>query len=229
MVALSKPISILLFDPVGRIFNEDLQRLMAQDKSIDRFDVCSDYGRVEGETKKMQPDIFLLAPQLPGTEEYHLVNGLRKNSSSPTVAMSCPFTSDEYLLLAVSLRANVCITYDISPVSLLQTMLLARNGPVAAEQNLLLGVELAPQVKARLQNTPPISAPGVNANPLTRRERELLRVVSRGSSNQDVGRLLHIQEQTVKNHVSSILRKTRARDRYQAAVNALRNGWISLT
>jgi len=229
MVASSKPIGILLFDPVRRVFNEDLQRLMAWDKSIDRFDVCFDYDKIEGETKKMQPDIFLLVPQLPGTEEYHLVNGLRKNLSLPIVAMSCPFTSDEYLLLAISLGADVCITSDISPVSLLQTMLLACNGPVSVEQNLLLNVELAPQVKARLQNTPPISASGVNPSPLTRRERELLQVVSKGSSNQDVGCLLHIQEQTVKNHVSSILRKTRARDRYQAAVNALRNGCISLT
>jgi two-component system nitrate/nitrite response regulator NarL len=229
MVALSKPIDVLLFDPVRQIFNEDLQRLMARDKSIDRFHVCFDYDRVEGETEKLQPDIFLLAPQLPGTEEYHLVNGLRKISSSPTVAMSCPSTSDEYLLLAVSLGADVCITYDMSPLSLLQTVLLACNGPVPMEQNALKRVDLAPQIEARLQNTPPVSAPGGNANPLTRRERELLQVVSKGCSNQDVGRLLHIQEQTVKNHVSSILRKTRARDRYQAAVNALRNGWISLT
>jgi DNA-binding NarL/FixJ family response regulator len=229
MVALSQPIGILLFDPEHRIFNEDLQQLVAREKGIARFDVCFDYDRVEGEAQKMQPDIFLLAPQLPGTEEYHLVNSLRKNCSSPTVAMGCPYTSDEYLLLAVSLGADVCITYDTSPVSLLKTMLMACNGPVPIEQNPLHNVELAPQVEVRLQNTPPLSAPGVNANPLTRRERELLQVVSKGSSNQAVGRLLHIQEQTVKNHVSSILRKTRARDRHQAAVNALRNGWIPLT
>jgi DNA-binding NarL/FixJ family response regulator len=68
----------------------------------------------------------------------------------------------------------------------------------------------------------------VTHSPLTAREVELLGYLARGNANKEIAVHLGISEQTVKNHVSSILRKLRVNDRTQAAVYAMRRGWIQL-
>jgi DNA-binding NarL/FixJ family response regulator len=63
---------------------------------------------------------------------------------------------------------------------------------------------------------------------LSPREIEILDLVARGNSNKIIGRKLTISDQTVKNHVSAILRKLEVNDRTEAVVYALRNGWIRI-
>lgn len=64
--------------------------------------------------------------------------------------------------------------------------------------------------------------------PLTPREIEILNVIAQGNSNRDIANALCISEQTVKNHITSILRKLVANDRTHAVVLALRQGVIRL-
>jgi DNA-binding NarL/FixJ family response regulator len=64
--------------------------------------------------------------------------------------------------------------------------------------------------------------------PLSNREIEILDLVARGNSNKLVARRLGISDQTVKNHISAILRKLEVNDRTEAVVYALRNGWIRI-
>jgi DNA-binding NarL/FixJ family response regulator len=63
---------------------------------------------------------------------------------------------------------------------------------------------------------------------LSPREIEILDQVARGNSNKIIARKLGISDQTVKNHVSAILRKLEVNDRTEAVVYALRNGWIRI-
>lgn len=63
---------------------------------------------------------------------------------------------------------------------------------------------------------------------LTVRESEVLQLLAEGHSNRSLGETLKISEKTVKNHVSSIMRKMAVRDRTQAVVTALKNGWVEL-
>ena len=66
-------------------------------------------------------------------------------------------------------------------------------------------------------------------SPLTPREVEILDCVAQGNSNKEIARILNISDQTVKNHITSILRKLAVNDRTQAVIYALRHGWIRLT
>ena len=64
--------------------------------------------------------------------------------------------------------------------------------------------------------------------PLSPREMEILQYVTRGLSNKEIAARLEISHQTVKNHMTSILHKLDVEDRTQAAVYALRHGWVRL-
>lgn len=63
---------------------------------------------------------------------------------------------------------------------------------------------------------------------LSKREVEILQLLGEGHSNKNLAALLYISEKTVKNHVSTVLRKMEVRDRTQAVVSGLKNGWIEL-
>ena len=65
--------------------------------------------------------------------------------------------------------------------------------------------------------------------PLSAREAEILEAIAKGLTNKGVGEALSISEQTVKNHVTSILRKLAVNDRTQAVLYALRKSWISIS
>ena len=64
---------------------------------------------------------------------------------------------------------------------------------------------------------------------LTGRERQIMNLVSEGLSNKEIARILNISDQTVKNHITSILRKLAVNDRTQAVIYALRHGWIKMS
>jgi two-component system, NarL family, response regulator DegU len=63
---------------------------------------------------------------------------------------------------------------------------------------------------------------------LTRRECEVLQLLTDGKSNRGIGEALYISEKTVKNHVSNILQKMNVNDRTQAVVVAIKNGWVEV-
>lgn len=64
---------------------------------------------------------------------------------------------------------------------------------------------------------------------LTKRECEVLQLLTDGQSNRSIGETLFISEKTVKNHVSSILQKMAVNDRTQAVVSAIKNGWVEVS
>jgi len=65
------------------------------------------------------------------------------------------------------------------------------------------------------------------AGPLTYRETQILNYIANGNTNKQIAYILRISEQTIKNHVSSILRKLHANDRAHAVALAMRDGWLS--
>ena len=65
------------------------------------------------------------------------------------------------------------------------------------------------------------------AGPLTYRETQILNYIANGHTNKQIAYILRISEQTIKNHVSAILRKLHANDRAHAVALAMRDGWLS--
>ena len=64
--------------------------------------------------------------------------------------------------------------------------------------------------------------------PLTNREIQILSYIANGNTNKEVAYVLGISEQTIKNHISAILRKLNANDRAHAVAMAIRNQWVTV-
>lgn len=84
--------------------------------------------------------------------------------------------------------------------------------------------ELAPLLKERMEER----RSGDTADMLTRREIEVLKLLSEGLFNKEIAYMLNISEKTVKNHVSNIFKKIKVSDRTQAAVYAIKNNMVDI-
>jgi len=137
--------------------------------------------------------------------------------------------SDDELFSAIRAGASAYSGRDITEDSLLELVRRSATGEYVINEQLLSKPYVAARVLDQFRNTTVVDAALTNAfMPLTDRELEILRKVSDGMTNAEIGYALGISAQTVKNHVTSILRKLAVNDRTQAVVTALRRGWLTI-
>lgn len=137
--------------------------------------------------------------------------------------------SDDELFSAIRAGASAYSGRDISEEALHELVRRSATGEYVINEQLLSKPYVAARVLDQFRNNTTVDVGISNAfMPLTDRELEILRKVSDGMTNAEIGYALGISAQTVKNHVTSILRKLAVNDRTQAVVTALRRGWLTI-
>jgi DNA-binding NarL/FixJ family response regulator len=120
-------------------------------------------------------------------------------------------------------------TKDIKPEKLVEVIRSVDAGSYVMEGQPIDDAGVGHWLEDKTESATRIySDPGEPFQPLSAREMEVLSFVTRGLSNKEIASLLGISHQTVKNHVTAILRKLGVEDRTQAAIYALRRGWVRL-
>ncbi len=137
-----------------------------------------------------------------------------------------PNTSDEELFNVIRSSAVACLSKNATPSELINVVKRASRGEYPINESVMTRPVVARQVLREFQDM--TSLGDSIAVPLTQRERQILTFVADGNTNKQIAGILDISEQTIKNHVSAILRKLNANDRAHAVVLAIRRGWISL-
>jgi DNA-binding NarL/FixJ family response regulator len=113
---------------------------------------------------------------------------------------------------------------------LIEAIRLVHQGSYVVEDRILEKPEVGEWLLAQFEQTEGQEGESAGALlvPLSPREMEILQHIAQGKSNKEIAYELGISRQTVKNHMTSILRKLAVNDRTQAAIYALRRGWIRL-
>ena len=167
-------------------------------------------------TASLQPDIVLLEVRLPKNDGFWALKKIKDDSPKTRVVMYSVYDNPNYVAQAVALGADNYLSKDCSLDDLRTAIQEAIEGAVPN------GASLMPAVKDVMYNQ---EAEG-DALPLTRREHQVLRLVSLGLSNRLIATCLNISTETVKEHVQNMLRKLGMRDRTEAAVFAARRGLV---
>jgi len=175
------------------------------------------------------PDITLLGSDLATHSGLELGRKIARNFPNTKVIILSPDPNDEELFEVIRSAAVACLKKNSSAVELVKTIKRASRGEYPINESVMTRPMIAKHVLNQFQD---LASLGSNAETivalLTRREKQILNYVADGNTNKQIARILNISEQTIKNHVSAILRKLNANDRAHAVVLAIRHGWISI-
>ena len=174
------------------------------------------------------PEIVLLDIGLPLLTGLSLGRQITQRSPAVSVVILTPYDDDEQLFQAIKSGAVGYVTKEATTDQLASTIRKIHQGEHIINEMVLTRPKVAEMVLKQFQA---LSQMGIAierlASPLTPRELEILGYVARGYINKQVAYKLGISQQTIKNHMSSVLRKLDVNDRTQAVVLALHYGWIS--
>jgi DNA-binding NarL/FixJ family response regulator len=176
-----------------------------------------------------EPNVTLVDLNLPGMNGLELTRQLRHRYPSLGVVMLSIYESDEYAFNALEAGAADYRSKDINPKELVDILRRVARGEYLINEVVLKDPKVASRLLTQFRNLPQDSLPDLEFslfNRLSEREIEVLERIASGGSNKEIADELGISTQTVKNHISSILRKLSLNDRTQAVLYALRRGWI---
>lgn len=176
-----------------------------------------------------RPAVAILDVNLPGLNGQQITRQLMLEKSITRVILLTAYDDIEQVIHAIRAGAYAYCAKDVEPARLVEIIrsVVAGNYYVGNRSYDRPGIEawLVEQTEKAVR---PYSDPGDPFHPLSGREMEVLECVTLGKSNKEIANELGISHQTVKNHVTAILRKLGVDDRTQAAVYALKRGWVRL-
>ncbi|MCU0494012.1 MAG: response regulator transcription factor [Chloroflexaceae bacterium] len=176
-----------------------------------------------------EPNVMLVDLNLPGMNGIELTRQIRRRYPSMGVVMLSRHENDEQAFNALRSGAAAYRSKDIKPKDLAAMLRRVARGEYVIN-DVVEEPRVASRVLTQFRNLPQtVSSAEADFpvfSPLSDREIEVLERIASGGSNKDIADTLGISTQTVKNHISSILRKLSLNDRTQAVLFALRRGWI---
>jgi two-component system response regulator DegU len=174
-------------------------------------------------------DVALLDIDSPMSKGLELGRTIVRNYPNTKVIILSSFFNDEELFETLKIGAVAYLDKRIGIEELAHMITRAAKGEYPINDSVMANPKIAKRVLKQFQE---IASMGLVkskvAAPLTDRELQILRCIGNGSSNKQVALTLGISEQTIKNHVSAILRKLNANDRAHAVALAVSNQWISV-
>jgi len=214
-----------------------LRQTLSEQDSLDILGVMECDQSEEGKEAMTQiaensPDIVLLDIDYPSLSGLELGRKIIQNFPGTRVVMlsTNPHDNDAELFEAIKtgavayLRSRHCTAKDF-----IETIKRASNGEYPINDSVNSRPKVADRVLRQFQEMSSIGRPMKDMTaPLTRKELQVLTLIAQGNSNKQIANLLSISDQTIKNHVSAILRKINANYRAHAVFIAVRDGLISI-
>ncbi|MFQ5400327.1 MAG: response regulator [Anaerolineae bacterium] len=226
---MSDQIQMLIVDD-HPVFRQGLRDVLETDPHIQVVGEAAD-GEVAIElAQEVNPDVILMDINLPTINGLQVTRKIRAQLPNVKVIVVTGYDDAEQVFHALRAGASAYCPKDITPEALINIIHTVRKDNYVVGEKVMNYEQLLQWIERKIGRFagPLISDTDELFIPLSPRETEILEHVTKGLSNKEIAYKLGISHQTVKNHMTAILRKLRVDDRTQAAVYALRHGWVRL-
>ena len=193
---------------------EGIKQLLEMDGDIRIIGEASDGEEGIRVVEKTDPDVILLDVNMPKMNGLEMLQKMKETGIRRKVLILTIHNEVEYLLKAIEIGY---VLKDSELAVLRKAIFSVYHGENYIQPS------LAPLLMKRLD-----SSVDENEEGLTKREMEVLKLIAEGLFNKEIADKLSISEKTVKNHVSNIFRKINVSDRTQAAVYAIKSGFVEI-
>jgi DNA-binding NarL/FixJ family response regulator len=177
--------------------------------------------------RERKPDVAIVDVNLPGLNGHQITRQVIEEKLPTRIILLTAYDDPEQVIHAMRAGAYAYCSKDIQPEKLIERFQLVQQGKYVVGDQIMSAVEMHRWLLQQVEGAMHVCSRVIHMI-LSEREMEVLSYVSRGMSNKEIAGLMGISHQTVKNHVTSILRKLSVEDRTQAAIFALRHGWVRL-
>jgi len=206
---------------------EGIKRALLKEDDIEVLREAEDGEEALNQIKALAPDVVILEPNLPFLNGFDLTRQIRRYSPITSVVMFTSDDDDDHFFLAIRAGAAGCLSKRASYEELICQVRKAYRGEYPINESLLTRPGVALRVLQQFQDMLLLEREVEPLlSPLSPREKEILEHIAQGNANKEIADALGIRNQTVKNHIASIMRKLAANDRTHAVVLALRHGLI---
>jgi len=219
---------ILLVDDHA-LFRVGMRQILEREADIDIVGEAEDARDAFTLAVELSPDIVLLDLSLPAPGGIETTQRIKREVPSAGIIALAVAEDEDQLFDAIKAGAAAFVLKDVNPDDLITIIRRVRGGEYLINDKVFARPAVASRVLKEFrelavygQEAAPIFAP------LSPREVEILDNIAKGMTNKQVAYALTISEQTVKNHMSSILRKLSVNGRTQAVVYAMKQGWIRI-
>lgn len=169
-------------------------------------------------TRQLEPDVVLMDLVMPLLDGVAATSQIKSQWPRVKIIVLTSFTEDDKVFPAIQAGASSYLLKDVAPEALVEAIRAVHHGEARLHPN--IARKLMEQVAQQPSHRRPASTP----TDLTEREREVIRQVAQGHSNQEIAQRLVISDKTVKSHISHILSKLDLTDRTQLAIYAIKHG-----
>jgi DNA-binding NarL/FixJ family response regulator len=218
---MADKIRILLVDD-QRLMREGLRILLELETDLEVVGEAVDGGAALDAYARLEPDVVLMDVRMPGMDGVEATWRLRERWPDARIMILTTFDDDEYVFEGLRAGALGYLLKDVSGHDLADAVRTIAAGGALIEPSVARRV-----VTEFARMAPPTRPPDEGlAEPLSEREREVLRLLAQGLSNREIAARLSLAHGTVKNYVTTILQKLGVRDRTQAALRARELGLL---
>jgi two-component system, NarL family, response regulator DegU len=176
----------------------------------------------------LPPDVALMDIDASAENGLVLARKIKVHSPSIAIVILASNTNDEQLFEVLKGQAASYLSKETTAEILVETIRRVARGEHPINESLTTRPKVAEQVLLQFQELSRRTEAEAFISPLTPREMEILKYIGQGFLNKQIAVELGISEQTIKNHVTSILRKLNANARTEAVVLALKQGLITI-
>ncbi len=222
----SPPIRVVIVDD-HPFFRQGVRDVLNEESDIHVVAESGDGHEALGLLEEIEPDVVLMDVNLPGLNGLQVTQQLKQRCPNINVIILTAYDDEEQIYHSIRIGASAYFAKDVLPSQLLATVRAVSQGYYVIA-NKRMTPKQAEQWLLELYLRYGINPEDATFSPLTNREMEVLEVIIEGLSNKEIAYRLGISQQTVKNHITSILSKLNLSDRTQAAIYALRHGWVKL-
>ena len=215
---MSEPIRVFIADD-HQLVRQGLEALLSAKPGVEVIGQAKNGVEAVELALSLNPDIILMDLQMPEKDGIEATREIKEKNADARILIITSFAEDENVYRAIKAGALGFLLKDSSPDELLQAINDVYNGRMSLHPN--IAMKLIEELNQPTEQQ-------VTEEPLTEREVEVLKLVAKGRSNQEIAEKLVVSERTIGAHVSNILGKLHLANRTQAALYALRKGFTDL-
>ncbi len=218
---MTNTIRVLIADD-HRLFRQGLCHVFEGCKEIEVIGEAENGRQAVGLALRLKPDVVLMDINMPGLDGVQATHLITEANPATRVIVLTMYRQDQYVFEAIKAGARGYLLKDIDEHQLIEAIFAVQRGEALVDP--ALAARLLDEFR-RLssQSHAPSSVEELNDGELT-----ILRLVAQGADNKTVAEQLNLSERTVANRLSEIYRKLHVNSRTQAALVALRKGWVKL-